>query len=569
MDDRWRVARLALAETARAAAGTAAGAARRLALLGAPTPARVLIAPHDLRTSDPTAATDIYAGRFIFAGQAVQTGGDSPFAALPPSVSWAEALYGFGWLRHLRAADTVLARQTARALLDEFLARAPAAPGIARRPPVVARRLISLLGGSPLILEGADHAFYQRVLRAVGGAVRDLDVAVAAGLPPAERLAALVALAYAGLCCEGLDKVLGRTSRLLERELDAQILPDGGHVSRNPRLLVELLLDLLPLRQTYAGRRLEPPGALVRAIDRALPMLRLLRHGDGSLSHFNGMGASAADHVATLLIYDSARGSAPPHASRSGYARLEAGATLLVADVGPPPPLRVSAEAHAGCLSFELSSGAQRIVVNSGAPRGPAQAMRAARATPAHATAALAGLSSCRFLEPASPASRWLVRRLGPVLLGGPGTVTLERDPAALLASHDGYRSALGLVHERRWEMAEDGAWLRGEDRFPGEAAGPVEAAIRFPLHPAVRAERVGDAAVLLALPGGERWQFSAEAGRIGIEESVFFAAPEGARRAAQIVLVAAAADGARWRFERLDEAHAAGAGSVNPDLEP
>ena len=316
-EDRWRVARLALVESARAIRETGARAARRLGQIRAPQPTRVLIAPHDLRTSDPTAAADIYAGRFIFAGQAVHTGGASPFAVPPPSASWGEALYGFGWLRHLRAADTVLARQNARALLDEFLSRPPADPGLARRPSVVARRVISLLGGSPLILDGADHAFYHRFLRAMGGAVRDIDAAVAAGLRPHDRLVALIALAYAGLCCDGLDAVLARTTRLLERELDRQILPDGGHASRSPKLLVELLLDLLPLRQTYAGRRLDPPDALGRAIDRALPMLRLLRHGDGSLSHVNGIGASAADHVATLLIYEESRGGPPRHAPLS------------------------------------------------------------------------------------------------------------------------------------------------------------------------------------------------------------------------------------------------------------
>ena len=132
------------------------------------------------------------------------------------------------------------------------------------------------------------------------------------------------------------EPVLRRATRALERELDRQVLADGGHASRSPRLLTELLLDLLPLRQTYAGRRLDPPPALVGAIGRALPMLRLLRGGDGSLAHHNGMGASAADHVATLLVYDEARARAPHHAPDSGYERLEAGATLVHVHVRNP-----------------------------------------------------------------------------------------------------------------------------------------------------------------------------------------------------------------------------------------
>ena len=133
--------------------------------------------------------------------------------------------------------------------------------------------------------------------------------------------------------------------------------------------LVDLLFDLLPLRQMFASREVDTPEALLHAIDRMLPMVRLFRHGDGTLSHFNGMGVTAADHLATLLTYDDMRSQPIHHAPHSGYERLEAGRTLLVADVGAPPPRPLSQNAGAGCLSFEFSSAAQRIVVNCGTPR--------------------------------------------------------------------------------------------------------------------------------------------------------------------------------------------------------
>ena len=39
----------------------------------------------------------------------------------------------------------------------------------------------------------------------------------------------------------------------LVAEIERQILPDGGHISRNPGALIELLLDFLPLRQAFHG----------------------------------------------------------------------------------------------------------------------------------------------------------------------------------------------------------------------------------------------------------------------------------------------------------------------------
>ena len=83
---------------------------------------RLLIAPQDLRTADPTRASEIYSGRFAFAGKVVICDGRSPFEIDPPSEEWSEQLLGFGWLRHLRAADSSITRANARALVGEWIA---------------------------------------------------------------------------------------------------------------------------------------------------------------------------------------------------------------------------------------------------------------------------------------------------------------------------------------------------------------------------------------------------------------------------------------------------------------
>src|SRR5438105_1439352 len=82
---------------------------------------RLLIAPQDLRTTDATRASEIYAGRFAFAGKVVVCDARSPFEMAPPSEDWAAALFGFSWLRHLRAAQSGITRANARALVDEWI----------------------------------------------------------------------------------------------------------------------------------------------------------------------------------------------------------------------------------------------------------------------------------------------------------------------------------------------------------------------------------------------------------------------------------------------------------------
>lgn len=534
--------------------------------LGRTTPRRLLIAPQDLCTSDPTVASDIYAGYFVFEGRGLATGGRSPFSFAPPSRAWGEAFYGFGWLRHLRAADTALARANAKALVGDFLGKQRAHRRIARQTPVLARRLLSLLSHSPLLLDGADHDFYHRFVRGIGTNVRDLERDLRAGGRPLPRLIAVIALCQASLCCEGLEGRLRRATRHLVEELERQILADGGHASRNPHIMVDLLLDLLPLRQSYASRGFDPPDALLRALDRMLPMLRLFRHGDGALAHFNGMGVTAVDRIATILAYDEGRGQPMRHAPRSGYERLEAGRTVLLADVGAPPPTRQSSAAHAGCLSFELSSGLHRIVVNCGASRGLGEeVLGAARSTAAHSTAVIGDASSCRFLTRQGPwpdrlVAAWLMRRLDAVVIRGPNAVAAERaDATSLTARHDGYREPFGIIHERRWRLSPDGARLDGEDLFSRDGPQDKDQAvtIRFHLMPGIKASRMGGGqGVMLVTPNREAWRFESDRPEVRVEESVFFASSNGMRRTDQIVLGATLGEAAhlRWSFERLPE---------------
>lgn len=567
ISERRRLSQLALQEAVRSSRAMAASLAA-WTRFRTPAPQRVLFAPQDLRTADPTVAADIYAGYFVLAGRALATGGRSPFDFAPPSDGWGEAFYGFGWLRHLRGADTALARANARALVDEFIGKGRGDKRFARRPHVLARCMLAFLSHSPLILDQADHAFYHRFMRTLGRGVQDLERSLRGDAsPPSARLFALIALACAGLCCEGLEALQERATKRLARELDRQFLPDGGHASRNPCLMVELLLDLLPLRQIYASRGVEPPQALVRTIDGVLAMLRLFRHGDGTLAHFNGMGHTRMERLATLLIYDDARNRPMPRATHSGYERLEAGGTLVTADVGAAPPIRQSAQAHAGCLSFELSSRTHRLVVNCGAPQGDGTTLQAARSTAAHSTAVVAETSSCRFLAPHGSSierrlATWLLRRLGAVIIDGPAVVPVERDEGSLRASHDGYRASFGLTHRRTWRLSPDGKRLDGADAFihDGAEAGADDVTIRFHLHPAVAASPTEDGgSIVLALPDGEAWRFDAGPVAARVEESVFFAASDSARRTQQIVLALKASQtpGVQWRFERVTESNA------------
>ena len=135
---------------------------------------RLIIAPHDLRTTDATRAAEIYAGRFVFAGKIVTCHGRSIFDLEPPSEDWEVALLGFGWLRHLRAADSALTCANARSLVEDLMSNSGRNRPLGRRADVLARRVISLLSQAPMVLGDTDSRFYRRYLRALAREILSL-----------------------------------------------------------------------------------------------------------------------------------------------------------------------------------------------------------------------------------------------------------------------------------------------------------------------------------------------------------------------------------------------------------
>jgi uncharacterized heparinase superfamily protein len=441
------------------------------------------------------------------------------------------------------------------------------------RPDVVARRIMSWLTQAPLVLHDADARFYRRFLRSLTRQVRYLRRTAANTRDGLPRFQCVIALTAAALCMAGQERLLKSTTRRLVDELQRQILPDGGHVSRNPGVLIELLLDLLPLRQAFAARNVVPPPALMNAIDRMMPMLRFFRHGNGNFALFNGMGPTPGAHLATVFAYDDTRGAPVANAPHSGYQRLQADDVVVLVDTGSPPPIGVSHEAHAGCLSFELSWQHHRLVVNCGLPATNRESWRQlARSSAAHSTVTFNDTSSCRFL-----AAGALQRLLGVPVMSGPAKIAVvreDRDDATLLrASHDGYAARYGVMHQRTIRLAVNGGRLDGEDLFVpvrGEslpANKPDAFAVRFHLHPSVKASRLTDGhSVVLMLQNRQVWSFTAYEDRVDIEESVYLAATDGPRRTVQIVVYGHARKSSRvhWTFAQVERA----ASSTRSDAE-
>jgi uncharacterized heparinase superfamily protein len=531
-------------------------------------PVRIHAYTDDYRARVLQDADALMRGRFRLGGHAVDIRQGSIFDQKPPCAAFAAALHGFDWLRHLEAAGGDLARDFALKLTQHWLNRNARYAAPAWRPEVTAERLINLFCHGRFFLGDLDETWRSKFFTSL----RDQSLVLTRSLHRAPdglpRLKGAAALSLAGLCLAD-DRFVGAGLKRFSAEIDRQILPDGGHVSRSPAQLLDVARLLTMLKQALALTGREPDPALDQMLDRTLLLLKFFRMGDGALAVFGGGGEEDARIIAGLVAQDQRQDQRLTHLSESGYHRLALGRGVVLFDAGAPAEGAFSTGAHAGCLSFEMSSGAHRLVVNCGAfAGGDPSWQRALRSTPAHSTLTLDERSQATVLT-----EGFLARLLGPRLIGGPIGVEMRRLESAhglsVEASHDAYVAHYGLVHQRRMTLSRGGFTLTGADRIvpvnPNPPSGHRDArngvpyAIRFHIHPDVKLSLAqGGSSVILKLPNREGWRFRCGGGDLSVEESIYFGGGGSSRRTEQIVIrnsVKAQAAESAWVFEQVGSA--------------
>src|ERR1051326_300130 len=527
----------------------------RQRLLG-PVPDRILFHPTDTRVRKLDEADGLIRGRFRLSGQRLDVRQGSVFDAAMPGESFAAALHGFDWLRHIEAAGGDLARAFALKLTQQSLNRYARFTPFVWRTDIVADRLLNIFAHGRFFLPNSDLVWRSRLFVSLRDQAQFLARTMDEAPPGILRFKCAVALSLAGICF-GDGKLMANGLRRLSLAIDRDILPDGGHVSRSPAVLLEAYRLLTMVQE--AGDVVHP--AVRGALDRIGPMLRFFRLGDGALAVFHGGNENDARTVEATLDGEDGMGRPLGHAPYSGYQRLACGRTVVLLDAGPPPSGSYSDKAHDGCLAFEMSTGAHRLIVNCGMAVGESNEwVTALRSTAAHSTLTLDDNSSASFL------SGRFAKLLGPRLVDGPALVETRRSEAAhgitVDANHDGYLAPFGVVHQPRMPLSPRGTALTGSDRLI--PAGPersvrharkVPFAIRFHVHPDVRVSIAqGGGSVILKLSTGEGWRFRIGSGALSVEESVYFGG--GTPRRCEQLVVSGERSGelmeCAWLFEQL-----------------
>ena len=281
-------------------------------------------------------------------------------------------------------------------------------------------------------------------------------------------LANAKALIFAGLFFDGeeAEKWFNRGIHILAREMDEQILQDGGHFELSPMYHSFVLVDVLDLMNLLSAFPL-PDLAMkvhVRQLQTAavdmLHWLDTMCHPDGEISFFNDAVFNVAPTPEAIRSYASRLGvetrdsfvtQNTPFIKRcpdSGYAALEVNNAKLLVDVASIGPDYQPGHGHADTLSFEMSLFGKRVLVNRGISQyGTGEARQVERGTAAHNTVVVNEENSSEVWS-----GFRVARRARPLGLA----IYQDYDSITVSCAHDGYKRLVGSpVHWRSWTLSD------------------------------------------------------------------------------------------------------------------
>lgn len=192
----------------------------------------------------------------------------------------------------------------------------------------------------------------------------------------------------------------------LKAVVGAQVLADGGHYERSAMYHFITLEDLLDVRDLLAARAVRWPW-LESAAARMAAFGRQILHPDGEVPLFNdAVLKQGPSPRAVLSRIDLPRTDETPlfDAGIYGLTVSRADKEALIIDTGPLGPDEQPGHSHSDTLSFELSVGGVRRIVNGGVDGYQSERRAFFRSAAAHNTVTVDG---------EGPDELWSAFRLG------------------------------------------------------------------------------------------------------------------------------------------------------------
>jgi len=441
-------------------------------ILGGPAPTAATGWPSAFRSMDAQTSSrwpdpaELQAGKITLLGLTRDLGDE--WGHLDASRLWRFHLHYWDWAWGLVAVpDRLAAREQFAGLWRSWQSSAAFAHPDAWHPYPAALRAWSWCGLHRDLVADSDlePAFLGALAMHAGFLRRHLEYDVV-GNHLIKDLKALVGLAI--FFAE--ERIARLALRRLAKQVERQVLADGGHYERSPAYHCQVLADLMDVTGLLRAAGQVPADELTATVDRMQRWLGAVLTPAGQVPLLND-GYPVDGELIAALRPDPTPDAPLLVLPDTGLVLAVADGWHLLADVGPPCPRSLPGHAHADTFSCLVHVDGVPLLIDTGTSTyEPGPVRRYERSTAAHNTVQVDDADSTEVWGAFRAARRARVSGLA---------VHADSSGAAFQAVHDGFRRLPGRpLHRRRWSLTDGG--LRVDDAVTGR--GRHEVIIRWQL---------------------------------------------------------------------------------------
>ena len=382
----------------------------------------------------------------------------------------------------------------------------------------LSKRIIAWIANSKITYDGSDIAYKNRFNEIINKQVNHLINEINRSNLVSDKMIGCTAIIITGISYKNerfISYGLNLLKKIITSSFDDEYFPKSRSISQ----LVFYLKYFVLIRELLKESLNEIPEYLDEII---FYLGKAYNFSWGSLKKnllFNGNfenDYSDFDKYLKLFRYNFKSDTQ----KLSGYSILKNKNIILAMDIGSNPDKKFSENYQSGPLSFEFFFQGNKLICNSGYYQDHNhQLNRISKSTATQSTVILDNSSVCNFTK-----TKYGTNIINKGFKTFNKNIINEKNFWSIKASHDGYLSKYGVIHERTLDIYTEKNKIIGKDKLIKKnnfKSSNFE--IRFHLMPDTKVTKTQDGKSVLIELENSGWRFSSSLGHIGIETGLYF----------------------------------------------
>jgi len=384
---------------------------------------------------------------------------------------------------------------------------------------ILSKRVIAWISNSKLTYEDSSQIYKEKFNSIIQKQINHLINEIKRSEWIDDKMIGCAAIILTGLSYQDKSRYLDFGLNLLNKIIKFSFDHEGFPKSRSIKQLNFYLKYFILIREWLKESQNDIPEYIDEAIYYLGQAYSLICQNIKKNILFNGnheTNNSGFDNYLTRLGYKFKN----ENNEVGGYAVLKNKKNTLVMDIGSCPEKKFSNNYQAGALSFEIISGDEKLICNSGYFQNfKHQLNDLSKSTANHSTLIIDNRSSCKIRKQGNNYSK-----IEKGLKTTKKSIVCEKNYWSIRSAHDGYSKQYGIIHDRQIEFFPEHKKFIGTDKLiKKKNFRSTNFEIRFHLEPNIKIMKTQDSKSIFIELKNEGWKFICDEHAVGLETGLYF----------------------------------------------